>query len=375
MAITIEAKNYRCLRETKWSPSGVCALVGPNGSGKTTLLRLFKLLQDILEQGVVNALSLQGGTWGLRTFDTAETEPVTVAATVGDLRWELCLLSGTIFDDRLDEQLVRGGEVIFRRLPLTNRIIIGGEETDAPHIRTGLWIMTEDVRLTDVLLGSRVYTHYDLHGLRRQGSQHSQDTRLSPDGGNAFTVLRNWRDRNKDKAKYEFVLEHLRSAFPEVSGDIEFEPTSTINMLRVLTPGSRHAVPVTFVPNGWLTGLLHLCAVAGGEPGSIVAIDEMENALHPYAIRKLLEAFRDWSMRHDLTVCLATHSPVVLNQFKGEPESVFVMEPGAAEKPVPLDKLHDPEWLIQFSLGDLYAHGEFGGQHPQRTPAGATKAP
>ena len=38
MAFTLTVRNYRGLRSVQWSPSGVCALVGPNGSGKTTLI-------------------------------------------------------------------------------------------------------------------------------------------------------------------------------------------------------------------------------------------------------------------------------------------------------------------------------------------------
>ncbi len=117
-----------------------------------------------------------------------------------------------------------------------------------------------------------------------------------------------------------------------------------------------------FRANGWLTGLLHLTAVAGGQPGSLVAIDEMENTLHPFAIRKILESMRQWGEQQKLTVCLATHSPVLLDEFKDEPESIFVMELGQEENPVPLTKLQDEEWLAQFSLGSLYAHGEFGSQ-------------
>jgi len=139
-------------------------------------------------------------------------------------------------------------------------------------------------------------------------------------------------------------------------------------------PGVKAPIPAAFTPSGWLTALLHLCAVAGGEPGSLIAIDEVENALHPYAIRKLVECFRDWSEEHDLTVCLATHSPLVLSQFKEEPEQVFVLEHGQETGPVPLTELYDTDWLARFSLGDLYAHGEFGGQRKDATrPVPATQ--
>jgi hypothetical protein len=52
----------------------------------------------------------------------------------------------------------------------------------------------------------------------------------------------------------------------------------------------------------------------------------------------------------------------LINEFKEQPENVFVMETGEATLPVPLTRIHDPEWLAHFALGDLYAYGEFGGQ-------------
>jgi predicted ATPase len=92
----------------------------------------------------------------------------------------------------------------------------------------------------------------------------------------------------------------------------------------------------------------------------VLAIDEPENALHPYSIRRLMDAFREWSDAHDVTVLLATHSPVILDTFKELPEKVFVMQPDQEVLPVPLDQLKKRSWLAHFSLGDLYEHLEYG---------------
>ena len=96
----------------------------------------------------------------------------------------------------------------------------------------------------------------------------------------------------------------------------------------------------------------------------MVAIDDFGNDLHPYAIRALTEALRDWAEERDLVVCLASHSPVILDEFKEEPGLVFVMEHGLENRPVPLTELFEPDWLARFSLGRLYEHGDFGGQKP-----------
>jgi hypothetical protein len=44
LAITLETRNFRALRRTNWTSSGVCVVVGPNGAGKTTLLTLLSWL-------------------------------------------------------------------------------------------------------------------------------------------------------------------------------------------------------------------------------------------------------------------------------------------------------------------------------------------
>ena len=53
---------------------------------------------------------------------------------------------------------------------------------------------------------------------------------------------------------------------------------------------------------------------------STVAVDDFGNDLHPFAIRALTEALRDWSEERQLVVCLASHSPVLLDEFKEEPD-------------------------------------------------------
>jgi hypothetical protein len=73
-----------------------------------------------------------------------------------------------------------------------------------------------------------------------------------------------------------------------------------------------------------------------------------------------MQAMRDWAEQEDLTVLLATHSPMLLDQFKQDPEHLFVMEPDREALPVRLDQVHNKEWLSRFSLGDLYKAGDFG---------------
>jgi predicted ATPase len=205
----------------------------------------------------------------------------------------------------------------------------------------------------------RHYRHYALQSLRSEGSRLGGDLALATDGRNLFSVLMNWRNRRDQAERWQFVMDHLRACFPEMLADFSFPIAANIVSCEVHTLQSGTLTP-SLLPDGFLVALLHLCAVASADDSSAISIDEPENALHPFAIRRLMEASREWSDKHNITVLLATHSPVLLDTFKETPEKVFVMEPGHEVLPVPLDKLKTRNWLAHFSLGDLYEHLKFG---------------
>jgi predicted ATPase len=371
MAITIETRNYRALRCTKWTPSGVCVVVGPNGAGKTTLLTLFEFLRNAYVRSAPSAIDQLGGVYGLRSWGSPEEEPVLVALTVDDLRWELQLTAqGPTLSERLGEQVTRGPESVLSRAALSQRLVYRGSETAIAdrEERLGLRIIFDAAHPEDLgplvraVTNNRVYRSYNLWGLQTNGSRQSGDLYLHPNGQNVFAVLRNWRDRRDLMPQYEFVVTGLRAAFPDLFLDLDFHVAGMTITVDLIEPQWNQACPLALAPDGWITALLHLTAIAGAAEGSFVAIDDFGNDLHPYAIRALTAVFREWSEDRDLTVCLASHSPVLLDEFREHPDSVFVMERDLENRPVPLTELYDLDWLARFSLGRLYEHGEFGGQ-------------
>ncbi len=126
---------------------------------------------------------------------------------------------------------------------------------------------------------------------------------------------------------------------------------------RIVAPQPDVRISTYFAANGWLMALLHLTAVASTGTAGAVAIDEMENGLHPYAIRQLIEAMRRWADQTGISIVLATHSPVVLDQFKAEPDHLFVMEPGREEAPIRLDE------LLQFVRSLIHDLADALGEH------------
>src|SRR5260370_39774330 len=133
------------------------------------------------------------------------------------------------------------------------------------------------------VLGYRLYETYALDQLRQAGSQLSTDMRLSLNGANAFAVLRNWRDKRDYQPAFQFVVEQISEAFPGVGDGIEFDFAGQVTSLRLVNSRWAQSIQVALASKGWLAGLLHLIAVAGADKSTVVAIDEFENSLHPYA--------------------------------------------------------------------------------------------
>jgi hypothetical protein len=267
----------------------------------------------------------------------------------------------------MEEHFSVGGQSVIDQLPDTQTFRAAEKIVPLKPGQSLFWqaLSAERSLLTQVgrlVLPILLYKHHFepvFNAIRKSGSPQGSDTELDPDGSNIFTVLRNWKagDR-KHEERFAFVHEGLRTCFPSLFEALDFESAGQIVSARFYMPRNERPIPFHLAPTGLLAGLLHLTAVASVEDGATVAIDEFENSLHPHAIRVLIEHIRERAAKMDLTVLLASHSPVVLDQFRDCPSQAIVMDP--VNPPTPLDKIEDPEWLAQFSLGELYAHENIG---------------
>jgi predicted ATPase len=357
MSFTLRVQNYRGLRKVEWSPEGVCALVGPNASGKTTLLDVPQLLGDANSRGFARALEEHGGLDAVRTFAVAEEEPLLLELAVGNMRWQVVPKNLGRAGVAAEEHMFRAGEAL--KLSFEDKLTLGISGRSAWEVAQERF--PELRPIAAVLASYRLYANYDLTELRRSGSQDSTERRLGRRGANVFSVLRNWRDRRDDaKLRYEFVLAGLRELFPDYFDDLEFSKAGQVVGAELRLRPYDELLPASLAPDGWFVALLHLTAIASADEGGAIAIDEPENALHPRAIKLLLELMRGWSKRRGVTVLLATHSPVIIDAFRECPDKLYVMEPGRDVLPVALSDLHERDWLAHFALGDLYTHEEFG---------------
>lgn len=415
--LAYRARALGPLRAIDWAiPAGVSAVVGPNRVGKSTLLRLPELIGWMIAQGVNESFKAVFEGVPQRNLSVSPSTPMMVGLVAGATEWELELtVQGGQIADLPSEQLRRGDKaVLWRkfgseeiegegvRFPLPAGLIpsiafdlVKGLATSikdgglqkvldiedrmlAEKVRGFLPLETPEKNVLELVtmlvfaqaVSVRSFRTYDyeINHLLRFGSVHSSALELQPTGENVFPLLRNWRDKPELEERYEFVLETMREIFPHL-GRVGFEQagqTSTMTVSDKRWP-SNTSIPIARESTGFITALLQLCAIASCPSHGLVTLDEIETSLHPRAIRVLIEASRRWAAKHDLRIVLATQSETVLDQFRDEPSRVFVLEPKQETSPKALTELFSPEYLSQFSLGDLFAHLEFGGDSSDET--------
>lgn len=368
------AQNFLGLERVEWEPRGVSLVVGPNGSGKTSLLQALAFLRTASLRSVQDAAKFLGPR-GIKRLGAPSDAPILLGIEFDDLRWELEVVaeSGSIgmFPG---ERVSLNGDVLVSRALLSDEWSFGEakykDDYFADKPRTCLqaaWDRSQDDRLRPLIGALRSLAIHDekwsVSRLWEAPLLSASAPILSDSGANLFGVLALWRSAPKRYAgQYEWVRDKARQAFHDIFDDLDIEliaETGTVNA-QFFPPGGREGLPVRRAAEGLIVGLLHLAVVAGAPPGSVVAIDEMENQLHPHAIRVILRAMRERAEERDLTIILTTHSPVLMNEFADDTEHFYVTEPGRSPTPVPLTEIHDRRYLAQFALGDLYDHLEFG---------------
>jgi predicted ATPase len=149
-------------------------------------------------------------------------------------------------------------------------------------------------------------------------------------------------------------------SFYEPVKDVDTELVGTHLRIMIKEDGLSSRTPAERLSDGTLRWLMLLIVLLDPTPPPVVCIEEPELGLHPDMISTLADLLRDASTRTQLIV--TTHSQSLVSEFSDDPESVCVCEKvDGATRVHRLNKERLSSWLEDYTLGQLWAKGEIGG--------------
>jgi len=180
--------------------------------------------------------------------------------------------------------------------------------------------------------------------------------RLKEDAYNLAQMVAHFRDFHRPV--FERLNELMRK-FYEPTKSVEVRLVST-NLQIAISEDGGFSVSAFRLSDGTLRWIALLAILLNPTPAPVTCLEEPELGLHPDMISTLADLLRDASTRTQLIV--TTHSQSLVSEFSDDPESVCVCEKiEGATRIRRLSKERLSSWLEDYSLGQLWAKGEIGG--------------
>ncbi|HTX35292.1 MAG TPA: AAA family ATPase [Bryobacteraceae bacterium] len=379
----VRAWNFKSFRELDIRLDGLNVVIGANASGKSNFVQLFKFIHDIVESGLENAISIQGGARYLRHMScgaddrltielssetgpgdpnflpVGESPPVTQSTYRFTLAFPLAR-NVSIEEDEFRADL-RGKESPFRIKRTKNRYGIEGDPDvmgnfvltalNSGLVNAGqpaLLIENETARLMLSLKGLESIATYDIDPKGpKHGAVLSGKSDLEPDAGNLAIALD--RILSDDEGR-RTLLNLLQAVLPFAEGLQTQRLGDSSVFFDMREKFSREAVPATFLSDGTVD-LIAMLAILYFERKSLVVIEEPERNLHPSLISSLVELLKDAASIKQIIV--STHNPEVVRY--ADPKQLILISrdgTGSSHASRPADK----EEVKRFLAGELSMH-------------------
>ena len=180
--------------------------------------------------------------------------------------------------------------------------------------------------------------------------------RLEEDAYNLAQMLAYYRDYHPQV--YDRVQELMKKFYEPLKG-LDVRLIGTHLQVAIQEEGG-FSIPAYRLSDGTLRWLALLTILLNPKPAPIICIDEPELGLHPDILPTLADLLRDASTRTQLV--LTTHSRDLVECFSDAPENVCVCQKIDGSTAIRrLDAERLKIWLKDYSLGQLWASGEIGG--------------
>lgn len=375
MITELRLENWKSFGEATLYIDPLSILIGTNASGKSNVLDALKFLQN-LASGMPLTLALKnirGGTdWGMKKF--TEYFKLGVIFRSNNIFYEYWIKFSVVGEQCVGEQetlfLLENGvnrEIfLFERKDmerfgrsiayLAYNVLLDLNET--PDGKAGIKALIDILRKV-VLLNPMPVSMTGYSALSEQ---------LLPDASNIAGVLAALPpERQKE---IEDILTAYASRLPE--RDIHRVYAEKVGKLgkdamlycdeRWADSGEIFTVDARAMSDGTLRFLAILTALLTLPEGSLLAIDEVDNGLHPSRAKLLLEALQTLGKQGNIDILVTTHNPALLDAMGTEIVPFVTVahrdsETGDSKLTLLEDIEQLPKLLAQGTVGKLSTQG------------------
>ena len=377
---------------------GVNILVGINGSGKTSFINAFRLLYEgVCGNGFENLFQKEwGGYMNVRSavagnndknieltfvFDCEQLKRLTpkspfksdafysiVIKPLGDTSYtiEEKLYARNLKDaDKpyifLDFKDERGTLSVYHSTGIKTERFAGdtsGQELILRQISDPRrYLPSHTIRTAIAQMA--LYDTFDTSSgsIIRQPVNASKDMRLDSNGANLINVINNLAIN--ELPSYREVEGMLRQINPHFEA-FDFQMFGAKLYMSLRENNMQRSIGMRFVSDGTIRYVIMMSILMNPRSGYFIGIDEPEGRLHPDMIHSIAQMMKAAAQERQIVV--ATHSPLLLNDF--ELEDIFVFEKGPENATVVKKYYEDdfPQYEGELLPGQLWLDGEIGGK-------------
>jgi predicted ATPase len=339
----------------------VTVLVGANGAGKSNFISALDLLGRIVDERLSYEVGLRGGASALLHVGEDHSEQIRLRIDADADSSEFANAYEAVLVLAANDQLIFAREttslhsVSHHPTPHGDSLVSAGRsesrlsETSTPVSRY----------VRDILRGCRVYHFQDTSRdapVKKTGYVSDNDY-LKSDASNLAAFL--LRMRRTDSKVYRRIVTAVKLNAPFFRDFHLVEEESGRIRLRWTQTNTDVIFPVEALSDGTLRYICLATLLLQPVPPALIALDEPELGLHPFAIHQLAELVRSAAVRSQ--IILATQSVTLLNQFSLEDLVVVNRVKGDSvfERP---DGERLRAWLDDYSLGELWEKNVLGGR-------------
>jgi predicted ATPase len=351
MGITrLKVSNFKSFDKLDLELRPLNIVVGANAAGKSNFLEIFRFLRDLLESGLENAVSLQGGIGYLANLNVGDRRNVSLqvffrtdsessqaplalgvqnrkllsarildanyridistrarAEIVGETtRYHCKLREGSLW---LDGSIPsEEGEVCVSRDShgTSCSLSISGKEEELDAWMLNASAMSEREGLMQeirALLPKIAFYDFDPH-LPKRGTPVAGSAELDSDGGNLALALKNLLNAPDRATRFARLLRDLLP-FVENLRVEDLADRSLLLSLRERYSGANY-LPAAFLSNGTIQ-VVALLLVLYFDRAGITIIEEPERNIHPRLISRVVDMMKDASTTRQIVT--TTHNP------------------------------------------------------------------